>query len=113
MVQRDADPVVQEREDQDDLEAVFAAAGAQPWRQRQLFRVRRVIDAIADVNRLAVDESPGQLLAAKDTRFEIGLGVIDVVLGGDPFSLLLLGSPSRGCGASSLPLAAGVSTQAV
>src|ERR1019366_7765752 len=71
------------------------------------------MDAIADVDRLAVDEPPRELLTTKDALFRVGVGVIDVVLGPDHLPLEFLGPPPTGLSASPLRFAASVSTQAV
>ena len=61
------------------------------------------MDSIADINRLAVDEPPRELLAMEDALFGVGVGVIDVILGRDDLPLLLLGPPSAGCSAAPFP----------
>ncbi len=64
------------------------------------------MDAIADVNRLAVDEPPRELLTTSDALLGVGVGVRDVVLGPDHLPLEFLGPPPAGLSASPLPFAA-------
>ena len=71
------------------------------------------MDAIADVNRLAVDEPPRELFTMKDALLGVGVGVRDVVLGPDHLPLEFLGPPPAGLPASPLPFAASISSQAV
>src|SRR5450432_1348226 len=71
------------------------------------------MDAIADVNRPAVDDPPRELFTTKDALFGVGVGVIDVELGPDHLPLEILGPPPAGLPASPLPFAASVSIQAV
>ncbi len=76
-------------------------------------RARQVMDAIADVNRLAIDDPPRELLTMEDALLGVGVGVIDVELGPDQLPLEFLGPPPAGLPDSPLPFAASVSTQAV
>ena len=75
-----------------------------------MFRVWQVMDPIADVNRLAVDDPPRELFTTEDALLRVGVGVIDVELGPDQFPLEFLGPPTVGLPTALLPFAASVST---
>ena len=94
VVERHTDPVVQKREDQDDLDTEFGATVPHCGGQGKFFRIRPFVNMIRNVDGFSVDDSPHKLSASQLTFLRIHTLWKNLLLLRNAFEFRLLFLPS-------------------